>query len=61
VAETTALGAAYLAGLYAGIYKNQEEVASAWSCAKRYIPQMADSQRQTLYDGWRAAIKKVLS
>lgn len=61
VAETTALGAAYLAGLKVGLFKDREEIAAAWSCAHRCRPDMADSVRQTLYAGWKNAVRQVLS
>lgn len=56
-AETTALGAAFLAGLHAGIYKNLNDVASTWSRAKRYEPQSVDREKR--YAGWKKAIGRV--
>lgn len=61
VTETTALGAAYLAGLHAGLFKDLSDVQAAWSCQKRYEPQVDASTRRTLYAGWQAAVKKVLA
>ncbi len=61
VAETTALGAAYMAGLSAGIYKDLEDIAAKWKCTRRYeaAPTLQDSA--ILYDGWQNAVRKVLS
>ena len=44
ITETTALGAAYLAGLAIGFWKNQEEIAAKWKVDKRYEPKMKDDQ-----------------
>ncbi len=52
VTETTALGAAYLAGLYAGIYNNLQGIRDSWACATRYDPRMEKTERDGLYDGW---------
>src|SRR5690606_9995617 len=49
VAETTALGAAYLAGLYAGLYKGLDDIAQNWQCARRYEPNMPENSRIALY------------
>ncbi len=54
VTETTALGAACLAGLEVGLYPSLEAVASGWRCARRFEPQMAPTERARLYDGWLA-------
>jgi glycerol kinase len=59
VTETTALGAAYLAGLEVGLYPSLEAVASGWRCARRFEPKMAPGERARLYDGWRAAVRRV--
>ena len=59
VTETTALGAACLAGLEVGLYPSLEAVASAWRCARRFEPQMAPSERARLYEGWLGAVKRV--
>ena len=61
VAETTALGAAYLAGLHAGIFKDISDIAAAWHCAKRYDPSMEAGARDALYAGWQKAIGRLLS
>ena len=61
VVETTALGAAYLAGLAAGVYGSLDEVAAAWRLDRRFEPAMAAGDRQRLLDGWRRAVARVRS
>ena len=57
--ETTALGAAYLAGLQAGVYKSLEDLSSMWRCDRSFEPMMTKAQRDKLYDGWVKAISKL--
>jgi glycerol kinase len=59
VIETTALGAAWLAGIGAGIYGGTDDIAAAWRCERRFDPMMKESERQRLYAGWQAAVDKV--
>ena len=59
VVETTALGAAYLAGLAAGIYSSLEAVSQAWRLDRRFEPAMAADDRRRLLDGWRRAVARV--
>jgi glycerol kinase len=54
--ETTALGAAYLAGLATGYWSGAEELQSFWRADRVFEPAMPESQRRDLFDGWRAAI-----
>jgi len=61
VIETTALGAAYLAGLAAGVYKGLDAVAYGWNCERRFEPRMNPALRQQLYDGWKKAVQRVLT
>ena len=61
VAETTALGAAYLAGLQVGIYSSLDTIASLWQLQKTFLPQMAELQRQQLYAGWLEALHRITS
>ena len=61
VTETTALGAAYLAGLKTGIYRSTAEIARNWRCERRFTPAMAAATREGLYAGWREAVARVLS
>ena len=55
--ETTSLGAAYLAGLAVGYWKNKEEIKANWSCAKEFRPNMASWRRAELLRGWRRAVR----
>ena len=57
--ETTALGAAYLAGLQAGVYKSLEDLSSMWRCDRSFEATMTKAQRDKLYDGWLKAIRKL--
>jgi glycerol kinase len=61
VVETTALGAAYLAGLGSKVYGSLEEVASAWQCERRFEPQISADERDAKYAGWKEAVGRVLS
>ncbi len=58
--ETTALGAAFLAGLQAGVYKDFDDIAASWSLAKRYEPHASDVHK-SLYEGWKRAVARVLT
>lgn len=59
VLETTALGAAYLAGLRLGWYRDLDEIAALWRCERRFSPQMDEAERERLYGGWKEAIERV--
>jgi glycerol kinase len=61
VVETTALGAAYLAGLGAGIYSSLEEIAAGWRCERRFEPKIGADERDAKYAGWKEAVGRVLS
>ena len=58
VAETTALGAAYLAGLATGFWSSQEEVAEHWAIDRTFEPQMSADQRDKLYASWKRAVER---
>ena len=58
VIETTALGAAYLAGLAVGYWKNKEEVAEHWAISRSFNPTMSDEKREELLHGWHKAVKR---
>ncbi|AQS59141.1 glycerol kinase GlpK [Desulforamulus ferrireducens] len=58
VIETTALGAAYLAGLAVGFWQSKEELASRWQLDRRFESQMDDTKRNKLYDGWKRAVTR---
>ncbi|TCK02563.1 glycerol kinase GlpK [Marinobacterium mangrovicola] len=60
IAETTAVGAAYLAGRQAGLYGDFEAFTELWQCQRQFEPAMPDEQRQKLLSGWADAIKRVL-
>ncbi|MEU4287177.1 glycerol kinase GlpK [Kribbella sp. NPDC026596] len=60
VAETTALGAAYAAGLAVGFWKNKEELVQNWNEDKRWEPQWNDEQRAAGYAGWQKAVQRTL-
>ena len=55
--ETTALGAAYLAGLAVGYWKDQNEVRENWQCGKRFQPQISEERRRALRKGWNRAVR----
>lgn len=61
VTETTALGAARLAGLGAGLADSTEDLATGWHCARRFEPGMRADRRARLYAGWKAAVARVRS
>ncbi|AVP56302.1 glycerol kinase GlpK [Pulveribacter suum] len=54
--ETTALGAAYLAGLASGVYASTEELSSLWRAERRFVPTMAREQAQALMNRWEHAV-----
>lgn len=57
ISETTALGAAYLAGLAVGYWESIDEIDQIWALDQKYQPVMDDETRQGLYRGWKCAIK----
>jgi glycerol kinase len=57
VAETTALGAAYLAGLATGFWASREDIARQWAVDRRFEPAMPPEQREALYAGWQQAVQ----
>jgi len=58
--ETTAMGAAFLAGLAAGVFPDREAIRSCWRQAARFEPAMDESKRTALYGGWRRAVERCL-
>ena len=60
VAETTALGAAYLAGLAVGYYQNVEEIQSNWQRDKEFTPQFGEEERERLYAGWKDCVRRII-
>ena len=61
VLETTALGAAWLAGMRAGVYPDQAEFAAQWALDRRFEPAMDEATRDRRYAGWKDAVKRTLT
>ncbi len=61
ILETTALGAAYLAGMQVGFYPGLEEFSHSWSLQRRFSPQMTQAVRQAKYTGWKNAVRRTLT
>ncbi|WP_226529958.1 glycerol kinase GlpK [Metabacillus niabensis] len=59
--ETTALGAAYLAGLAVGYWESQKEIESQWAVDQQFEPNMAQEKRDELYDGWKRAVQAAMA
>ena len=60
VLETTALGAAYVAGLYTDFYPDPSEYSKKWLLSNRFEPQISDAKREQKYAGWRASVNLIL-
>jgi glycerol kinase len=60
ITETTALGAAYAAGLAVGYWRNREDLVSNWAVDKRWKPQMPEDRRGALYKSWQKAVGRSL-
>ena len=58
VAETTALGAACLAGLAIGYWSDTAEIEANWALDRRFEPSMSDDERRARIDGWRRAVER---
>ncbi|MED4300237.1 glycerol kinase GlpK [Geobacillus stearothermophilus] len=61
VNETTALGAAYLAGLAVGYWNSRDDIAAQWQLERRFEPKMADDKRTALYEGWKKAVQAAMA
>jgi len=61
VLETTAIGAAYLAGLAAGVCPSPAEFAKSWKLDRRFLPEMSAPIREAKYAGWKDAVRKLLT
>ncbi|MDQ0214693.1 glycerol kinase [Oikeobacillus pervagus] len=59
--ETTALGAAYLAGLAVGFWKDREDIATHWNLDQQFEPKMDEEKQQELYKGWKTAIQATMA
>ena len=60
IQETTALGAAYLAGLATGYWQSREEIEKNWQLSHRFVPSMSDAIRQERLKGWDKAVRCAL-
>lgn len=58
VNETTALGAAYMAGLAVGYWDSLNQIESQWQLDRRFVPSMGEEDRQKLYRGWKKAVER---
>ena len=61
IMETTALGAAWLAGQQVGFYENRQAFSEHWQLETRFTPKMEDAERQRKYTGWKDAVQRTLS
>ena len=61
IRETTALGAAYLAGLAVGVWKNKDELRQLWNCEMEYTPAMDAARREKLLHQWHRAVQRSLA
>jgi glycerol kinase len=59
ITETTALGAAYLAGLATGVWSGADELSALWRIDRRFEPRLGPDERETLYRGWKEAVARV--
>lgn len=59
IIETTALGAAYLAGLQVGVFTSLEDIANRWQLDRRFAPQWSKEKRDNFYQGWLQAVERV--
>ncbi|HWU69416.1 MAG TPA: glycerol kinase GlpK [Stenotrophobium sp.] len=57
--ETTALGAAFLAGLQTGVYRSLDDIAKLWQTERRFAPAMASAEADQHYQGWQQAVARV--
>jgi glycerol kinase len=60
ISETTALGAAYAAGLATGLWSGLDQLRSQWREARRWMPQMAEDRRIALMSSWKKAVERSL-
>lgn len=59
ITETTAVGAAFLAGLQAGIYDDLQALSQCWQCEKVFTPRLSKAERDTAYAGWQEAVQRI--
>ena len=58
--ETTALGAAFMAGLQIGVFKSLSDITKLWKLNRKFIPKMKSSERKILLKGWSQAMRRTL-
>ena len=61
ILETTATGAAWLAGMQAGLYPEMDEFSRSWAAEHRFTPTMGETERERKYAGWKDAVRRTLS
>ena len=61
IAETTALGAAYAAGLAVGVWAKEEDLSANWGKDKEWLPSMDPKNREQLYAGWKKAVTRTFN
>jgi len=61
VIETMSLGAAYIAGLASGFWKDISEIKRNWQIDKIFIPEWSEEKREKMYKGWKKALKRSLN
>jgi len=61
IIETTALGAAYLAGLATELWKDKKEISQKWKKDREFTPSMDEEKKEKLYKGWKKAVKRTLN
>jgi len=61
IREMTALGAAYMAGLAVGYWKDREEIQVKWRRGRSYVPNMSEEKRSELYGGWKKAVRAAMA
>ena len=61
VAETTALGAAYAAGLASGLWSDLEQLRRNWKVDRRWDPAWSSDRRESAYQGWKRAVERTLN
>ena len=61
VVETTALGAAYLAGLSSGVYASTDELSAMWRAERRFLPTLSASRAEELMAQWEHAVRQTVS
>ena len=59
--ETTALGAAYLAGLSVGFWKDRADIKNNWALERTFVPSMAEEERRKRQKGWKRAVRAALA